>query len=825
LAVTVAALGLALLVLPVALDTKSRIAEFHDLDVAQLFAHDSAVLEDLQESVDGLENDVRPVAAYLRWVARLAPAISWIPGVGHEAREWAAQLDRLQGDLAAVAGALTASSSLLQAYIEAETALTRVDSSGPVPQLALSVELEATFDTALAAVRRASRSSRGDVPVYRPARIRDAMGTLEEIEARMLSAFSLGREASGLLGELAVIVQQVRPIVGPFVSDSSQSAPTTVEELRRALVDVDEGLRFASVRSQGLVRRAAGTGQSEALKNRLDVLDDVLKVLLNVNSATVLVLSAVQPALEGGPDSSEGVLGGRLLRTLEALVASESDLDRAIALMGDARTRLADLETRAGLVGGARGLEELSKAVERIGEGIQLARDFAPIGLDMVGRDSVRRYLLLGQSADELRATGGFVSAVWLLTFDGGELADIQYFDAVRVDDYGRLNLYPPAPPGLEQHMNALVWLMRDVSWEPDFPTTARTAADMFRIGQRQEVDGVIAMNQWTLLSLIEALGAVASPEGDDLTSHNLFARIEKGTDVHGRAYVDLALEGVVERLSEPISLPELMSVASALHRSLEERDLLFYLDDRKQQVLIEAAGWDGGIRQNATDYLYVVDSNVGWSKADRNIERRLRYTVDLGKPLRARATLNLAYYNHSGPGSAGCVPQWLNQGTNYSDLKNACWWNYWRVYVPQGSKLLSSTHLGLPEYSVAVEIGRGQPDDDTVTVSSSFDKTVVSGLFALGAGNSTEVNLIYDLPIVVDRSGGEIDYRLLIQKQPGSRSRGVEVEFVLPPGYTLVSSSIAPAFEEDSRVAFTLVAERDTVLTAVFAKGSDSAG
>ena len=58
--------------------------------------------------------------------------------------------------------------------------------------------------------------------------------------------------------------------------------------------------------------------------------------------------------------------------------------------------------------------------------------------------------------------------------------------------------------------MFARVWLLRDVSWEPDFPTTARTAADMFRVGQRLEVDGVVAINQWTLLDIIEALGGIS---------------------------------------------------------------------------------------------------------------------------------------------------------------------------------------------------------------------------------------------------------------------------------------------------------------------------
>ena len=114
----------------------------------------------------------------------------------------------------------------------------------------------------------------------------------------------------------------------------------------------------------------------------------------------------------------------------------------------------------------------------------------------LLGNDGIRTYLLIGQSADELRATGGFVSSVWTVTLQDGVLLNIKYTDAVRVDDWERIDYYPKAPPGLDEHMNAWVWLLRDVSWDPDFPTTAQTTADIFELGQRQKVDGVIAFNQ-----------------------------------------------------------------------------------------------------------------------------------------------------------------------------------------------------------------------------------------------------------------------------------------------------------------------------------------
>ena len=720
-AVAVLIWGLVAEVLPFALNTGSRIEEFSNLDLAELTSRDSSALASLERSIDAIADEVAPAAVYMEWVARFSPAFSWIPGVGHETLEWAVQVERLESALSAAAGALTASSQLLDAYREAESGLLSFDKPGSAPDVARrAVQLEASFALALETVADASVSGRRHVPVYRPPKVRAAMGLIRRIEDRMLVAFSIGRDASTLLADLSTIAEQIRPLAGQFVSDTDESGPTTVDELRAALVEMDERLRFALVRSGGLTRLVASSGQSQALRDRLDVLEDVLEVLVSVNRATVVGLNAVQPALEDKTGPEQGTLGIRLLRTLEALSESAGELDQALAVLQGARQALTDLKAKTELAGGSRSLEKLTQAVGRVHDGLQLARDMAPIGKDLVGESAVRRYLVLGQSADELRATGGFVSAVWILTFDSGALADIQYFDVVRVDDWGRLNLYPPAPLGLEEHMNARVWLIRDVSWEPDFPTTARTAADMFRIGQRQEVDGVVALNQWTLLALVEALGAVSSPEGDgDITPRNLLAKLEQGTDTHGRVYMDMALQGLLDRLNEPISLGRLMRVAAALHGSLEDRDLLLFLNDPELQAAVEDVGWDGRVRQGTVDYLYVVDSNVGWSKADRNIERRLKYRVDLGKLPRARASLSLAYYNHSGPGSTGCVPQWLNRGTNYSQLKNACYWNYWRVYIPEGSRLLSNTPLGLPEYSVAVEIGKGLPGEDTVRVST----------------------------------------------------------------------------------------------------------
>ena len=830
LVITLGAWRLSLDVLPLALDAQSVLAEFQRLSAGDLVSGDSASLADLQVKVDAIELEVGHASRYLTWMAYLVPAFGWLPVLDHEIVAWAAQMERLRRDIDSATELLSISSQLLDAYERAQDDLlsTQTGSMPPIPNAQMR-DLESSFASTFQRLENADCPGGLITPVYRVPRIRNALDLLTQVEDQMLTASEIGWHASGLLVELLTVGDQARSLLGQLVGDQYEHEPLTAEALETTVAELNSSLQFALVRSRQLDRLLADNELSATMLNQHAMLQKVLIVLLSVNRAAMVGLQVLEPALEDTQASRGGLLGdgGSLAPALDSVDDHRSELDEALVLLKDAQQTLADLESTSDLFRRLPGSADLVQVVSLLHEGLQLVLNIAPIGAELVGDGSAMQYLILSQSADELRATGGFVSAIWLATFENGGLADLRYHDVVLVDDTERLMLYPEAPLGLEEHMNAHVWLLRDVSWEPDFPTTAPIAAAMYKIGQRQDVQGVVALNQWTLLAIVQAIGSVSSPEGGPpITPRNLLAKLEEETDEHGRAYTDLILQGIIERLNQPLSLPMLMRLASAIYASFQERDLLLFLVDPELQTVVRDNGWDGSVREYSADYLYVVDSNVGWSKADRNIERKVDYQIDLSRESGVRINLTLRYNNFSGPGSPGCEPQWLNRGKIYSQLKNACYWNYWRVYIPQGAKLLKNTPLPLLKYSVSAETRRGQPGEDTFRVSSSYGKAVLSGLFALPAGEENEVNLVYDLPADVVRHDGEdILYQLLIQKQPGSRRRDVSVDFILPPDYSLSSSSIAPSFTDDSRVGFQIRVDQDTVLGAVFTRGDNGPG
>ena len=811
-------------VLPVAFAAETRLSGLRGVSVGELLADESSALSDLYQEVSRVRADIEPATGLMRWLGRVSLAFSWLPVAHQEMAASAERMERVQKGLDAASVLLDSSSGLLDLYSDAQTAILTSGSGPSLPLLKDRVRsLETSFADSLDAIGDADQTGRAFSVGLQTPRGRDLTGLLGELEERMLTASRVGQQASSLLADLLRLADDAQPLMAQFVVNGSEPEAWTSETLEATLTGLNENTIAARRKAEELATLISDMGQAERLRAELATLDQVLSVLLTVSRASMAGLSAFEPGAKALGEAGGGLLssGEGMLSIFDAFVERSDEIVEAIADLQEAQIVLGELAAKGDRRPFARGLADISNLVTDLRSGLLLVHSIAPMGREMLGAGGARNYLVLGHSADELRATGGFVSSIWVATFQDGGLANIHYEDSISVDDWDRIELYPKAPPGLEEHMYGWVWLLRDVSWEPNFPTTAVRAEDMYRIGKRQEVDGVIAINQWTLLRLIESLGEVPSPDGGKpLTPRNLLTILEEGTDQHGRAYMDVVLQGVLDRLNQPMSMPTLMRLASGLHETLQERDMLVFFDDPDLQSVMRDFSWDGGIAAESMDYLYVIDSNVGWSKVDRNIERAVRYQVDLSRGARPRVSLTLAYNNHSGPGSPGCEPQWLNRGNDYGQLKNACYWNLTRVYLPQGSRMLSSSPLPLPAYSVSAEIGYRSPGEDTGRVSSSHNKTVFSGLTTL------EANLVYDLPeSAVRREGDRLIYELLVQKQPGVRQRSVEVDLELPEGYRLTSSSTSPVYTGDSRVGFAFALTQDTLLRVELKKDGDGSG
>ena len=381
------------------------------------------------------------------------------------------------------------------------------------------------------------------------------------------------------------------------------------------------------------------------------------------------------------------------------------------------------------------------------------------------------------------------------LDVTGGKLSNLSLRDSYAVDD---LNVDHPVPPQpLIDHMGIGVLLMRDVNWWPDFPTTAQTAMTMWQADQGQAVDGVIAIDQEGMRLLLEGLGPIAvEGEAAPVAAGSLISLLQQrwGTipaDVGdkyqwwlGRKdFFGLLAKGAIARLQGGMGAGDAARLARSLKTAIDGKHIQVYAGDPALRLLLAQAGVDGAVQPARGDYLMVVDTNMGFNKANPRIAERLDYSVDLSGDGRARAALSATYAHQGKLVPAQCI-QAPEYGTTYADMIERCYWDYVRVYAPLGSTAVLRADM---------------PDVD---VAQDGDKETFAAFFVVAPQQTKTVRFDYLLPAgVVEREGKTLTYRLLVQKQAGTAAMPVQMTLTLPPGAQLTAADPAPAGAADGKV------------------------
>ncbi|MCD6289503.1 MAG: DUF4012 domain-containing protein [Anaerolineae bacterium] len=398
-----------------------------------------------------------------------------------------------------------------------------------------------------------------------------------------------------------------------------------------------------------------------------------------------------------------------------------------------------------------------------------------PYAPDLLGARGKRAYLIIAQNSDELRPTGGFISGVGVVQVSGGKLTSLTFYDSYAVDNLDQP--HPPAPEALQRYLDAQILFLRDANWSPDFPTSARVIQSLYRLDQGVETYGVIAFDLPAVQQIVAALAPLRVPGvKEPLTGDNVLGQIKAAWEQPAegltidrdwkawwrkrKSFMPALVQAAMQRLTS--GDVDWVRLAMAVRQAADERHILIYLDQPVAQEAITALGWDGGLHPGDHDYLAVIDANVGYNKVNAAVTRRMDYSVayrDGGWI----AHLTLTYTHSLTASLTTCVHRAV-YGHTYEDMVRRCYWDYVRVYVPDGSHLIEAD--GLEPQSVREEPGEQ-------------GTWVIAGHFVMRPGTEHVVRFTYQLP---DRvvSGGR--YELRVQKQPGLVSLPFRLDFTGPP-------------------------------------------
>ena len=382
--------------------------------------------------------------------------------------------------------------------------------------------------------------------------------------------------------------------------------------------------------------------------------------------------------------------------------------------------------------------------------------------------DAPKTYLVLFQNSNEIRPTGGFIGSYALVETQNGKISSITIDDIYNPDgqiDARNIKVAPPAV--LAEALKEDRLYIRNANWNPDFNKSAETIRDLYFRVTGKNVDGILAVDLGFVQEMLDVTGPVyLTAFGEEISSANLYERtqfhsefnFEEGSDQKKQFLTLLGskvLEGIFAIPKEKTS--ELMTT---LGRLLAEKHLLVSLPGNPLSVELGKHGWDGSLTKVNGDYLYVVNANIGGTKANYFVKNEMKYQVSSQTRdgiLRAALTLN---YKHTGTDSA-----W--PGGPYKD--------YVRVLTQDGSKLTNATvgKAGEPGTNIFEKMAVGREGDYT-----SFEY-----LIELNPQEELTLTLYYDLPTNLSLTAANKIYYLYWQKQPGTEADPITFIFEPPFG------------------------------------------
>ncbi|MEM4214336.1 MAG: DUF4012 domain-containing protein [Candidatus Methanomethylicaceae archaeon] len=459
----------------------------------------------------------------------------------------------------------------------------------------------------------------------------------------------------------------------------------------------------------------------------------------------------------------------------------------------------------------------------------------APRLLGAVG-NGPQRYLILLQNEDELRPTGGFITAVGQIVLENGNVIILNFESSDGVDDLNKP--YPASPWQLRRYMRSEIFLLRDANWFVDFPTTVKWVKFLYSYTRPGPISGVITMDQYALAEILRVLGTV-QVEGKTISADNVLEYLRSEREVlllvqqtaqAGQHRVErIERKGFIGDLAHPLmkkivsfreyNVPDLLNVLLSL---LDEKHILLYFEDPEMQSFVSQHHWDGAVRPpEKSDFLMVIDTNVGFNKTNLLVKRTITYQVDLRDVEHPVAHLNISYTNHTPipiecyqiPSSVGIYVKQPNSYPMYD-----CYWNYLRVYVAENSELLAATPREIPagrtldEMPVPAQI-------DLLGNDGIPGVTAFGGLLVISPGETFDMRFDFRLPrdIVHLFSPGEWEYHLFVQKQPGTFNVPFYFKLILPEGAEILSSSPSSIKTDNDSLFLASTLNKDLYLTVHF--------
>jgi len=440
-----------------------------------------------------------------------------------------------------------------------------------------------------------------------------------------------------------------------------------------------------------------------------------------------------------------------------------------------------------------------------------------------LGVSQDKRYLLVFQNNTEMRGSGGFLGSYALVDIREGKIRKLEVPAGGSYDTEAGMRSFIKSPRPL--WLISPRWYFWDANWWPDWPTTARSLMWFYEKSDGPSVDGVISFTPDVLEDLLKITGEIDLTEeyGLVINADNFWELIQTVVEkpnlimTHPEEVKDLPdspenkpkkiigdlMFEIIDRLPQVLSAENLPTLLLALEKNLGSKNILMYFSDEDLQNQLVNHGLDASIAEASHDYLMLVHTNIAGQKSDRKMAEKIEHNTQILNDGSVINTLTI-YRTHTG-----------QKNEILTGVRNVDWL---RIYVPNGSLLLSATGFRTPKASYFKEPEADweifpllkETEEKALThlesgtkIYAENNKTVFANWTMTDPGETSVIQLKYRLPFKLKKHelvnvswqekleaflAGEMKdkypFSLLLQKQPGAKAIDVKLSLTWPTNW-----------------------------------------
>jgi len=337
-------------------------------------------------------------------------------------------------------------------------------------------------------------------------------------------------------------------------------------------------------------------------------------------------------------------------------------------------------------------------------DSLQMIGEFKPVIQQLPsiagGKGQRRKYLVLFQNNNELRPTGGFLTAYAVIYVEDGKVALEKSDDIYELDKKFAKKIAIPVELGkyltTEKYFN-----LRDMNISPDFKISMDQFFENYQTikSEPSNVDGIIAIDTEVLKKLVAILGPIEIP-GYGTFSAEIDKRCDCPQIVYALSeiitkptpYLRADRKGILGPMMQTILnkaygapkqlWPQLFEMA---WQSLEGRNIQMYFMNEQDQAAALAVNAGGRMLApaNGKDFLAIVDANLGGAKSNLFVDYEVKQVVSKPENGQLTKTVEITYRNTRKGDNCNLEAGLLCLNSTLHD------WN--RLYLPAGTKLIEA--------------------------------------------------------------------------------------------------------------------------------------